>query len=67
MQKIEIILTGTHEEECAQMINDLAYVAMEYCKVTPLNIYCGVAPVKRGVGELKIPEFLLKRKNAQGE
>lgn len=65
MQKVEIILSGRDEEECAQLINDLAHVTMEHYKVTPFNIYCGVAPTKRGIGELKIPDFL--HKYSQGE
>lgn len=55
MQKIEIILEGPDEVKCAELINDLANATMGHYKVSPVNIFCGRAPVKKGFAGLQIP------------
>lgn len=61
MQKVEILLDGPDAEKCAELINDLAYAAMQHYEVSAVNIYCGRAPVKKGLWELQIPGFLSRR------
>ena len=58
MQKIEIILEGPDEVKCAELINDLANATMGHYKVSPVNIFCGRAPVKKGFEGLQIPAFM---------
>lgn len=58
MQKIEIILEGPDEVKCAELINDLANATMGHYKVSPVNIFCGRAPVKKGFAGLQIPAFM---------
>ena len=64
MQKVEIILDGPEEEQCADLINDLARSAMGHFNVAPVKVYCGRAPVKKGFGELLVPEFMQCRTGA---
>ncbi len=61
MQKVEILLDGPEAKKCAELINDLAHVTMQHYNVTAVNIYCGRAPVKKGLGELRIPNFFTRK------
>lgn len=58
MQKIEFIINGPEEKPCADLINDLARAAMGHFNVVPVKTYCGRAPVKSGLGELLVPDFM---------
>lgn len=68
MQKIEIVLTGPEAEPCGEMIMGLAREAMKHFNVVPVRNYFGQDPVKKGYGELLIPQFMgvriLERKEA---
>ncbi len=61
MQKVEILLDGPDAEKCAELINDMAYTVMQHYKVSAVNIYCGRAPVKKGLWELQVPGFLCRK------
>lgn len=61
MQKVEILLDGPEAKKCAELINDLAHVTMQHFNVAAVNIYCGRAPVKKGLGDLRIPGFFTRR------
>lgn len=61
MQKVEILLDGPEAERCAELINDLAHVTMQHYKVSAVNIYCGRAPVKKGLWDLQLPGFLSRK------
>lgn len=58
MQKVEIVVSGTEEEQCVDFIRDLARVAMGRFDVVPVRTYCGKEPVKAGFGELLVPDFM---------
>ncbi len=60
MEKLEIILEGKDAKRCAELINDLAYQTMKHYDVEPVNVYCGHAPVKKGISELLPPMFINK-------
>ncbi|NBK93043.1 hypothetical protein D5278_13820 [bacterium 1XD21-13] len=61
MQKVEILLDGPEAKKCAELINDLAHATMQHFNVAAVNIYCGRAPVKKGLGELRIPNFFARK------
>ena len=61
MQKVEILLDGPEAKKCAEIINDLAHAAMQHYNVAAINIYCGHAPVKKGLGELRLPNFFTRK------
>lgn len=65
MQKVEILLDGPEAKKCAELINDLAHVTMQHFNVAAVNIYCGRAPVKKGLGDLRIPNFFIRKDTAQ--
>lgn len=60
MQKIEILLEGKDEEQCATLINNIAQDVIKQFNVQPVNIFCGRGAVKRGIAELSIPNFMFR-------
>jgi hypothetical protein len=67
MQKVEILLNGPEEQKCAELINDLAHATMKHFDVAPVNIYCGQAPIKKGLEHLSIPCFMQKYGSTGGQ
>lgn len=61
MQKVEILLEGRDEERCAALINVIAQDVIRQFEVQPVNIFCGRGAVRKGIGELVLPNFMLKR------
>lgn len=58
MQKIEILLSGLEEERCAALIERLADEAISQFEVSKIQSYRGKPPIKKGNGELLVPEFM---------
>lgn len=64
MQRIEIILSGPDEEQCAELIYSLASEAARHFDVCRGQGYCGPAPVKKGYGELLVPGYMRDKPSA---
>lgn len=58
MQKIEIMLYGPEEKQCAELIGSLIKGTIKHFDVCQVMGYCGPAPAKRGYGELLVPDFM---------
>lgn len=58
MQKIEILLSGLEEERCVALIERLADEAISQFEVSKIQSYRGKPPIKKGNGELLVPEFM---------
>lgn len=58
MQKIEITLSGLEEERCAALIERLAEETISKFDVSKIQGYCGTAPIRKGHGDLLVPEFM---------
>ncbi len=58
MQKVEIVLNGLEEEQCAELISCLISETIKHFDVSQVRGYCGPAPVKKGYGELLVPGFM---------
>ncbi|MCM1193929.1 MAG: hypothetical protein NC123_18900 [Butyrivibrio sp.] len=58
MQKVEIVLNGLEEEQCAELISCLISETIKHFDVSQVRGYCGPAPVKKGNGDLLVPDFM---------